>query len=63
MLLHCFSCQKKRIKINESKFVVALRGGQSTIAHNNQQQICRNDGGGIIQDARPDGEVRRAQLH
>ncbi len=40
-------------KINKAKFVVALGIHQLTIAHNNQQNLCENDAGGIAQDARP----------
>ena len=33
------------------------------ILHSNQPKICRHDGGGIIRDALPDGEVRGARSH
>ncbi len=50
----------KTKKINQ---IAVLGGSRTTILHNNQPKICRHDGGGIIQDARLDGEVRGARSH
>ncbi len=52
--------QQKNKKINQ---IVVLDGSRTTILHNNQPKIYRHDGGGIIQDARPEGEVRGARSH
>ena len=50
----------KTQKINQ---IVVLGGSWTTILHNNQPKICRHDGGGIIRDALPEGEVRGARSH
>jgi len=52
--------QQKTKKINQ---IVVLGGSRSTILHSNQPKICRHNGGGIIWDALPDGEVRGARSH
>ncbi len=40
---------------------MVLDGSRTMILHNNQPKMCRHDGGGIIRDALPDGEVRGAR--
>ena len=52
--------QQKTKKINQ---IVGLGGSWTMILHNNQPKMCRHDGGGIIRDALPDGEVRGARSH
>ena len=52
--------QQKTKKINQ---IVVLGGSRTMILHNNQPKMCRHDGGGIIRDALPDGEVRGARSH
>ena len=42
-------------KINKTKFVVALGGRQSTIAHNNQPTYRGHDGEGTLQGSGPAG--------
>ena len=44
-------------KINKTKFVVALGGRQSTIAHHNQTNKRGRNGGGILQGAGPAGNA------
>ena len=59
----CLGRQMMRQKIKKINQIVVLGGRRTTILHNNQPKTCKHDGGGIIQDARLDGEVREAQLH
>ncbi len=58
-----FGAANDATKIKKINQIVVLGGRRTTILHNNQPKTCKHDGGGIIQDARLDGEVREAQLH
>ena len=58
-----FGAANEATKNEENKSDRGLGGSRTTIFHNNQPKICRNDGGEIIKDARPDGEVRGARSH
>ena len=58
-----FGVANEATKNKEIYQIVILGGRRTTVLHNNQPKICRNDGGGIIKDALSGGEVRGARLH
>jgi hypothetical protein len=58
-----FGAVNEATKNKENKSDCGLRRQPDDNLYNNQPKICRNNRGGIIQDARPDGEVRGAQSH
>jgi hypothetical protein len=61
----CLGRQMMRQKIKKIHQIVVLGGRRTTIytTINQKQKTCRHVGGGIIQDAQPDGEVREVRSH
>ncbi len=58
-----FGVANMRQKIKKINQIVVLGGRRMTILHNNQPKTCMPNGGGIIKDAQPEGDVRGARSH